>query len=272
MKIIRTVIFFLMMTACSIKEDRTPCPCYLTIDFVDLPYQWQDDGKSLWMDVQDHKSDVLVLETVTLTETMRNRGMRVKVPKGKALVASAGGRNRFRPSPDGKLLVLPEGYQSDSLFLHARVVDCSGELARDTVRLHKQWCTLSVVVAGMDAFQRYDFELTGAWAAFAAEDLSPVRSPFRATLTRTDRDRFVCRIPRQGDNKLELSLYDENVDGTRGRLIHAYPLGELIYRAGYNWFATDLDDVTVKLDFARADITVGIQPWDAGENLGNIVI
>ena len=141
------------MTACTIKEDRTFCPCYLTIDFVDLPLQWQNDDKSLWMDVQDHRSDVLVLETVTLTETMRNRGMRVKVPKGKALVASAGGRDRFRPSADGKLLVLPEGYQSDSLFLHARVVDCSGELARDTVRLHKQWCTLSVVVAGMDAYQ-----------------------------------------------------------------------------------------------------------------------
>lgn len=112
------------MTACTIKEDRTFCPCYLTIDFVDLPLQWQNDDKSLWMDVQDHRSDVLVLETVTLTETMRNRGMRVKVPKGKALVASAGGRDRFRPSADGKLLVLPEGYQSDSLFLHARVVDC----------------------------------------------------------------------------------------------------------------------------------------------------
>ncbi|MBR1500784.1 MAG: hypothetical protein IJ616_02320 [Bacteroidales bacterium] len=51
MKRIRTVIFILMMTACTIKEDRTFCPCYLTIDFVDLPLQWQNDDKSLWMDV-----------------------------------------------------------------------------------------------------------------------------------------------------------------------------------------------------------------------------
>ena len=266
------ILLFLLLTSCSIKEDRTDCPCYLIIDFGSLPNHWDADGRNLWMDILDRKSEVVVLETVTLTEPLKNRGMRVKVPKGKALVAAAGGRHRFRPTPDGKMLVLPEGYQSDSLYLHGRLIDCSGETARDTVRLHKQWCTLSLVVSGMDSFRKYDFELSGAWAAFSAEDLSPLRSPFKSVLTRTNHDRFLCRIPRQGDNELELRLFEENQDGTRGRLIHAYPLGELIYRAGYNWFATDLDDVTVMLDFARADITVGIQPWNEGGNMGNIVI
>ena len=176
---------------------------------------------------------------------------------------------------DGRKLTLPEGYEADSLYMHSSIVDCTGESARDTVRLHKQWCTLTLVLENPEVFRMYDFEITGHWAGISAADCSALEGAFRVSPRRLDEGRFQCRIPRQGDNtdgNLRLKLYSENPDGSRGEEEYDYPLGMAIYRAGYDWFRKDLDDVTVKVDYARADMEVKIQPWDDGENFGNIVI
>lgn len=258
--------------SCTVKEDRTNCPCFLYIDLHKLPEKMRMPNSGLWLDVVAHTGSVVKMETISPSDYSAPDWVIVSVPKGNTLVSAANGRVHMKPALDGRSITLPEGYEADSLYMHSDIVDCTGESARDTVRLHKQWCTLSLVLESPDALRHYDFEIQGSWSGISTADLSAIEGKFRTQPRRLTPERFEVRIPRQGDNSLILRLYSENQDGTRGDEEYAYEVGKAIYRAGYDWFRRDLDDVTVKIDVARCDMEVRILPWDPGQNFGDIVI
>ena len=160
--------------SCTVKEDRTNCPCFLYIDLHKLPENLRMPNSGLWLDVVAHTGSVVKMETISPSDYSAPDWVIVSVPKGNTLVSAANGRVHMKPALDGRSITLPEGYEADSLYMHSDIVDCTGESARDTVRLHKQWCTLSLVLESPDALRHYDFEIQGTWSGISTADLSAI--------------------------------------------------------------------------------------------------
>ena len=98
--------------SCSVKEDRTPCPCYLQVSFTDPetagPVLLQGRG-----------------EAVTFREQIRAEDCRPywshPVDKGRLTVSACKGI--LYSAVDGNKVMIPEGRQADSLYSFCAQVD-----------------------------------------------------------------------------------------------------------------------------------------------------
>ena len=66
----------------------------------------------------------------------------------------------------------------------------------------------------------------------------------------------VVTVPRQGDNSLSLEVRDPE-DG----LLRSFALGEYLHRAGYDWTAPSLEDVSILINYARSTIYLSTWYW-----------
>ena len=258
----------LVWTGCSIKEDRMICPCFLTEEFGDVsPVEEGDDP---WISILGEGGGVV--QQKTIHGNMFREGDRyvATVPKQILSVAVTYGMKHY--TIDGGTAVLSGGFEADSVYAHTSEVDCTGETASDTVRLHKQWCTLDLVLKGSESWKPFFFEIHGGWNAVSLRDMSPVKGPLTCVPRRLSAGRFRVRIPRQGDNALMLLVYDTDDFGLPSTLRYDYPVGELLENKGYDWKRKDLDDAVLTIDYAKAEVNVEIAPWDEGTGYKDITI
>lgn len=241
--------------ACSVREDRRPCPCYLTIVLDRAGAQLHGLGMDS-LRVAAAGDGPMLQDASVATERCPD-DLEWQVPKQWVRIAAHAGAKRLQQSRDA--LLIAYGTEADSLFAYSARVDCNGEAAADTVRLHKQFATLSLVVTGPSEAHPFILELESRWAGWDRMDFSPVMGRFRATATQVDNEQYRIRLPRQGDDGLEL-----HAAGWNGEPLKSLPIGKEIAARGYDWFAPDLADIRITIDFARATVDVTISDWDNG--------
>jgi len=229
------------MSSCSVKEDRTACPCWLDVFFEDVPSR----GLVLAAEGED-----LIWED-SVGPTASSSWKEYVVPRGRINLYGAN-----LPGP----YMIEYGEEADSLYAFNSTVDCFGEIARDTVRLHKQFATLSIVFlsGGVNTPQYYPV-IRGNVCGVKTRSLSLVGGPFRFRPVETSANCFRARIPRQSDESLVMDLMP--ISG--GDVADVVEIGGIIKEAGYDWTAEDLEDISLVIDFARMAITVKILPWVA---------
>lgn len=239
----------IMVSSCSIKEDRTPCPCWLDI-FLPETYKCTV-GISLWQgNTQLLSEDIGYTRFVPFLEKEVKRGFnRLSAFKNNGDLNLSATSVKIEP-----------GQQCDSLYAYCDVVDCRGEFAMDTIVFHKQFATLSLqIVNPQEITYPYALTVKGNVSGIELTSLKPIEGAFKYT-TALDEDYIgTCRLPRQKDSSLSLDM--NKVDD--GTLVDTIPLGELISRTGYNWSAEDLDDITITIDFAKAEIVVTVNEWQS---------
>ena len=232
--------------ACSVKEDRTPCPCWLDIDVSLCSRQGETVSLRGWNTRQPLFGErVHVADWPDCWETT--------VPKGIVHYTAYTGFDRCLLS--GADMVIPEGAQCDSIWAYNTAVICEGEDAYDRVTLHKQFATVTMKLSD-EPEGALEVLLTGSSAGMSLEDLSPARGIFRYSTAQDPDGLFTFRLPRQADDSIVLELLRD------GRHYEDFPLGELIARTGYDWRAQDLDDIFLGVDFYRSGVTIGIGGWD----------
>ena len=241
----------LSLAACSIKEDRTPCPCWLSIDFTGVSQK--NVNVAAWGDGE------LFSERIAVKDYLEPESYEKTVPKGYVYTSVVSGERDMVRS--GSRLVIPLGHDADSIYAHAASVECLGEFARDTARLHKQFARIFVSVEipqGHD--YPYTFSACSDVSGMDMRDLSPVDGEFRYDLTIGEDDIGMFCVPRQNvdGSGLRLLIHD------KGEAIETLPLAEWIDRMGYNWLKKDLDDIYIGVDYARAEVSITVQGWDEG--------
>lgn len=232
--------------SCSIKEDRTPCPCWLDIDVSLCSRQGETVSLRGWNSTKPLFGETLyVADWPDVWET--------PVPKGVVHYTAYSGVRSCMAS--GSTLLVPEGNQCDSLWAYRTSVICEGEDAFDRVNLHKQFATVT-----MKLTQEPDGVLsaliTGPWAGMSLDDLGAVKGDYSYTAGQNAEGLFVFRLPRQGDGSLVFELLRD------GHRYETFALGELIEKTGYDWNAQDLDDIFIGVDFYRGEISIGIGDWE----------
>ena len=237
--------------SCSIKEDRTPCPCWLSIDFSRCSQKTVT--VSAWTDSE------LFNDRIAVQDYPDAESYEKTVPKGYVSTSVISGEREMKRS--GAHLTIPLGHDADSIYAHAASVECLGEFAKDTAELHKQFARvfMNVEVPQGHAYP-YTFSAVSDVCGMDMRDLSPVDGEFKVDL-QLDKDNICmfCLLRQKEDGgSLRLLIQD------RGEIIETIPLAQWIEKMGYSWIRKDLEDIYIGVDYAKAEVSISVNGWDDG--------
>lgn len=236
------VALFLILSSCSIiKENRDSCPCSLQVEISGL----MDTPAMLLVKSMRDSS------YVELLSISRDTLMTLYVPRGGVTLSAWAGA-----SAPGEAVLIPSGSEAPPLYLYYGKVDAGGDLAYADIRLHKQFCTLTLEVEGPPgwgppigtAVRGYTsgMSLTGAIIPGVY-----LYSPSASAVVDGNTVRIgTIRLPRQKpDSQLLLDIVMED------NIVRTFSLGAYLQKAGYRWTAIDLADITVHMNLSVTAVT-----------------
>ena len=217
------------LASCSVKEDRSDCPCWLTVEAESTATLtgWYGSQRIL-----DNHSGSLVDHMV---------------PRGTVdLVAS--NNDRFTVS---------EGEQMSELFAQLQHLDTDGEFAYAGVELKKQFATVTLDFKDEeDGRTDYDIIVKGNIQGADSKTLEPKEGPFKCIPEAAPERGYQFRVPRQKDNALTAELWSE------GALVDTIPVGELIAKARFDWKRESLGDIHIMADLPAKTFTITVMEWE----------
>lgn len=247
-----TVLALCLATAsCTVKEDRQPCPCWLDMDISGCSEHTRDVHVSAWRGDNIFYDKVSVADYPDVYERTVEKGM----------VTTSAFCGLLRSSVQGRTIIIPEGSQSDQIRAHSALVDCSGESARDSVELYRQYATVHLAMKRQDG-ERYPYtiEVRADVCGIDYVSLSPVAGDFRFRPDADADGNWIFRLPRQEtDGRIEVAVFLQEVEMDR------LPLNEWIDRSGYSWLDRDLKDIYIAVDYALGKVSVSVHGWQKGE-------
>ena len=286
----------LLLSSCSVKEDRSGCPCWMTVDLSDVaesrwkspkvqscteyqevtksPESRQHIAESVVLRLRGNSDEDEVGYSYQVTETVKPDvgALEYEVPRGSVGVSAVALGNEIPGQAgydgiigyDGDEIRIPVGEQMDSLYGFFKMYHTRCESVLCDVDLHKEFCTVSFTLGDEGYSSPYDIEVWGNVAGVSAWDLMPVKGDFRYAPVQKN-GVYQVRVPRQVDNSLKLVMLEipDQVghDGERV-VVDRLPLGEYIARSGYDWTAEDLADVNVALDLEMQQVMITVSGWD----------
>ena len=234
----------LLLSSCSVKEDRTKCPCALTLELAGLPVRpvvlgVAGEGYALTEVV--HADTVLVLP----------------VPKGELTVSAVGGA---LAEGDGSVRI-SEGEEAPPLYLFHASVSTDAEQLVLPITLHKQYCTLELFFKGPPGYgPPFEVAVEGVYGGWRS-DGSPAPGPFSRRILPGSDGRAVLRLPRQGDDSLLMHIvFSDNI-------VRTFALGSYIAESGFDWSAPDLGDLTLNVDISLTAVTLSTDLWTTTEEI-----
>ena len=243
-RFLRILIPLLLVPCCSVKENRTVCPCALTLELTGLPVRpvvlsVTGEGYS-WTEVI-HADTVLILP----------------VPKGEVAISAVGGA---LAEGDGSVRI-PKEEEAPPLYLFHADVSTGTEQVFLPVQLHKQFCTLELSFKGPPGYgPPFEVAVEGFYSGWAP-DGTPAPGAFSRRLLPGSDGRAALRLPRQGDDSLLMHIVFSD------QVVRTFALGSYIAAAGYDWSAPDLEDLTLRVDISLTSVTISSDLWTRTEDI-----
>ena len=249
--IVGMALTLLLAVSCSFKEERTGCPCWLTLELSDVKrvsdkasIELLEDGEIIYSDMVSGKD-------------IRNGQFERTVLKGIVRTSVCSGAARVSSSK----ALFNKGNMVDTVWAHTAEVDCTGETAVDVVRMHRQFARVTLRFLDRGSAQGiYALSVSTDCGGLDLLTLSPLPGDWGMTLELTDEGTagfFVPRLRQEGRLVLTVTSAEKEKD--------EIDLQRLLEDAGYRWDREDLDDVTVGLDFNLGVVGIRIDPWKEGQ-------
>lgn len=224
----------LLMLSCTIKEDRTLCPCALRLVLRDLP-----GPVSVQVLAGEHRATYTARQDTV---------MLVQAPKGTIRVTAVCGA-RLEPEQN---MVIPFGFECPSVYLYSGLVNTLCDSTSVTVQLNKHFCTLSLSFDGPKGWgQPFWAQIRGRVNGLD-RDGRPMPGDFTCRL---DAD-FTARLPRQEPGEelwLDISMPDQ--------VVRSFALGTYMLQAGYDWTAPDLEDLPLQIRLSVSELLLQTGLW-----------
>ena len=188
---------FLSVAACSVKEDRNPCPCLLELDI-----KGPDAESSGAVDILLTSHDGFMHHDVVDAWAEESR-YSVSVPRTELHVRAWCGAG-MNISESG--LRIPLGQDCPKVYMHDSDVVTEGEYYREEVWLRKNHCVLTLVNKGEDN-DFSDLVLKGNVSGYDAYG-EPLAGDFEFSLGDASQQEYQAVLPRQRDDSLVLEMED----------------------------------------------------------------
>ena len=237
------MVGMLLLSSCSVKEDRSGCPCWMTIDLSKVaesrwkspemqrsteyqmvtksPESRPNVAANVLLRLRGNSDEDEVDYAFKMTETVNTEvgALEYEVPRGAVGVSAVAFGRRVtgragndggmpdRVGHDGDEIRIPAGEQMDSLYGFFKMYHTRCESVLCDVDLHKEFCTVSFTLGDEGYSSPYDIEVWGNVAGVSAWDLMPVKGDFRYAPVQKN-GVYQVRVPRQVDNSLELVMLE----------------------------------------------------------------
>ncbi len=259
MKTLPSILLIVMVSimvcaGCSVKEDRSLCPCILVLDFSEVDTAVINSSK-LIMAADD---GFLFTDELEADEMLSERSF--FVPRTELELGVWSGVEGMM-NDNG--LLIPMGEDCPCVYFHAAVVDTDCEKLHEKVIMRKNHCRMTVNME-RDADEIWIVNLYGNVNGYLS-DGTPSAGEFSHELQQVGDNEYHSVLPRQIDDSLVMEIDDGS------GVLKRFALGEYIAECGYDWTAPDLEDITVEVDVAFTGLTLMIGGWD-GDHKFDIVI
>jgi len=226
------------------------CPCYLTIDLSNC----KDDVETI---ITELGSDYSLGQRASKESNEDDSKQTYKVKKGLVNICTISGRDHMQYHEHN--LIIPEGKDCDPIMAQSSILKCDKDNMTQIIFLHKQYALLHIeMFDGNEKPFPYKIRIKGNVKGFSLFEFGPVSGDF-ITMPSAEGDLqniFEVNVPRQNDDSLSLELYDD------AELIDTIPIGKQISAQGYSWTDEDLNDISLKIDYSRAEVRVTVLPWE----------
>lgn len=241
----------LVLCSCSVKEDRSVCPCELVVRCEDA---LKTEGSVLVSVVQDH---AVVKQGMLSREDFEAGLCSLTVPRRPSLVTVFTGITEM-DLKDGRWLEILYENQCDELYSCGENADLRGERYECVVSLHKNFVRLFLTIIGMP--EGASASVTGPVRGYDLTDQSPVSGTFSCSSFMADAGNEYCvRLPRQVDDELSLNIYQP------GKPDMLVALGQMIAESGYSYDDPDLQDIAVTVDLSSSKVMIAVADWETEE-------
>lgn len=232
------VITAFALLSCSVKEDRSACPCLLAVNLSGPgPIEYR---------IEDSIGDVLHEGTVP-----RDTMVYHEVPRDRVRIIAVSGAEL------GDGVRIPYGEQSPPLYLYDAWIRTDFETLRADAVLHKSYCNLRLELDGPPGNGKpVEVKVRGQVCGLSP-DGRPKYGEFCCPVTGMS-----CLLPRQSPS--DLLLLDIVM---QDKVVRTFSLGTYIREAGYDWTDTDLKDITICLSMSVTQITLKLGDWSHTENI-----
>jgi len=243
----------LLLTSC-VKEERTDCPCYLTLNFDKvIAERIYGEAVTTLTPCEHGNTDrkLIVLsdyEKVGYETKVRRKNVRVSVVCG------------YKNNIFGEdCLLTAEDMQADPVMAYAGSTLCDADCAEMEVTLHKQYCRISFLYDGMESGEEFPnrVRVSAECNGMNLYDLMPLTGGFSAEAAYDPSGELCLILPRQNRNAISVDVM--SVDD---ELLYRMDLGLAFSSVGYDWTKEDLDDVSIRIDYSKPEIEMEIIPWE----------
>jgi len=236
------LLFLFLELSCSIKADRSICPCQVSLSVSGTP----DEIVTLLSE----SSSAIQSYNVALPSGEGN----VQLSRGNLRLAIYSGLDNCRIE-NGKVVV-KRGLEMDQIYAWSDDVRLDADTASIHAELTKQFALLHLQMVGFKT-ENFPSEISvhSDVCGFDLRSMSPVAGKYEISLNPVIGRYYRICMPRQKDDSLELEI-----SGTGTRL----PLGEYIREVGYDWSSTSLSDIYVDVDYSRTKVQIKINDWEEG--------
>jgi len=234
------VLITVSFPGCSVKEDRDGCPCHLDLCFGESSL----GSKAVYAASEDY----VAVDTIPSGMTMYS----LETPRKDVTVTL------FSPSSFGGKtgLLIPEGEDCPAVRMFSKSYDANCEYIRDSVRLYKNYCRLTVSFEPSDSSVPYPLSVNvlGNVCGYT-RDGEPRPGPFYFHLSPGEGRCCCVGLPRQRDDSLLMELISSE------GVLRTFALGAVLADSGYDWTARDLDDCELVVDYSRTILTLKTDYW-----------
>ncbi len=240
------LVSLMICAGCSVKENRSLCPCMLVLDFSEVDtsvvrsadlVMAADDGYLFTdrFEIEDFRSE-MVLSVPRKTMAM-------------GLWSGAEGMTNY------KGLRISEGDDCPPVYFHASEIDTRCETMREKVLMRKNHCKMTVNLIHSNA-SAWGIHVFGNVDGYLP-DGTPSEGGFSYELDKMGDGSFMVVLPRQTDNSLTMELDDGS------GVMKRFNLGDYIAESGYDWTAADLEDLVIDIDIVFTSMVLTIREWDS---------
>lgn len=247
MRRILCLIAILLPCACSVKENRSGCPCDLLIRPTE---KLKTEGSVVVSIVQE---GTVVKQEMLSREEFEAGSCVIKVNRNPTTVTVFSGITSMNLVQGRKLDIKAE-HQCDEIFSCSTSADLDKEKMEYTVSLHKNFARLFLTVLNLR--EGMDLSISGKVSGYDLLDAAPCSGHFKCLPDGNEESKAWCiRLPRQLDDDLSLDVI---IDGETVRTI---ALGALISATGYSFKDEDLMDITMTVDLDKSYALFGVEGW-----------
>ena len=243
---LRSIILSILTVStisCTVKEERSLCPCQLTVDLSDA----SEENGNIIVSVRGN-SELLMCEEVKASDRIKH----YDVPKSRIMISCLQGIRDCKS--DGRNVYIPSGKDIDRIHTGIDSTDCRHESAYSFARFRKNWATLEIECQAADSgTYPYDISVEGNVNGFDIFTLAPSEGTFRCSAYPASKQAdnmgkatFQLNLPRQFREGKGLTLkLTKKTDHIPEK---EYDLSGILTGKRFDWTATNLDDISIALD------------------------